>query len=104
LISLEDKETELHVLATLPIIMKWIETDKELTVEDFNILKRMYPEQYRYGSNSTVKGLIEMNSRYRESKLYKKFIDILLSEQGVRWLANNHSRLLAHNQNHPEKT
>lgn len=85
-----DKEKEMNLLAMLPIIAKWIEADRELTAEDFDVLRRKYPEQYQIGLNISPEEVIEMNSRYKDSKLYGKQIEILLSERGVRWLKKNY--------------
>ena len=87
-----DKGKEMNLLAMLPLIAKWIEADRELTNDDFDILRRKYPEQFQIGLNTTVQEIVDMNSRYRGSKLYGKQIEILLSERGVRWLTKNFLR------------
>jgi len=89
-----DKDKEMRLLAMLPIITKWIEADRDLTAEDFDVLRRKYPEQYQIGLNISVQEVIEMNSRYRDSKIYGKHIELLLSERGVRWLKKNQARLM----------
>jgi hypothetical protein len=43
-----------------------------------------------------------MNSRYRDSKIYGKHIEILLSERGVRWLSKNYSRFMEFSKSHPK--
>lgn len=94
------KEKEMNLLAMLPIIVKWLEADKELTADDFDVIRRKYPEQFQIGLNTTVQEIIEMNSRYRNSKLYGKQIEILLSERGIRWLTKNYSKLMEFSKSH----
>jgi hypothetical protein len=98
----QDKEKEMHLLAMLPIIVKWIEADRVLTAEDFDVLRRKYPEQYQIGLNTSIEEIIEMNSRYRDSKIYGKHIKILLSERGVRWLSKNYAALMELSKDRPE--
>jgi len=92
----------MHLLAMLPIIVKWIEADRELTAEDVDVLRRKYPEQFQIGLNTTVQEVIDMNSRYRDSKIYGKHIEILLSERGVRWLSKNYSRFMEFSKSRPK--
>ena len=101
-INPEDKDKEMHLLAMLPIIVKWIEADRELTAEDVDVLRRKYPEQFQIGLNTTVQEVIDMNSRYRDSKIYGKHIEILLSERGVRWLSKNYSRFMEFSKSRPK--
>ena len=93
MVNPEDKDKEMHLLAMLPIIVKWIEADRDLTKEDFHTLQTKYPEQYQIGLKITVQEIIDMNARYRTSKLHGKQIEILLSERGLRWLNRNFLRL-----------
>ncbi len=93
----------MHILATLPVVVKWIEEDKDLTEADFEILRRMYPDQYDFGSGTSVQDLIEMNSRYADSKLYGKHVKVLLSERGLKWLGRNIIRFQEYAKKHPKK-
>jgi len=94
----QNNELELRILSTLPFVVKWIQTDKELTDNDFENLKKLYPEQYKFALNSTLEELIEMNSRHKDSKIYGKHIEILLSPQGIKWLDRNYRKLKNHAQ------
>jgi hypothetical protein len=90
----------MHLLAMLPVIIKWIDEDKDLSFEDLAVLQKKYPEQYQAGLNMTAEEILEMNSRYRDSKLYGKLIATLLSERGVRWLKKNYSTLQEFRKSH----
>lgn len=82
-----DNEKELRILSTLPIIIDWIKTEKRLTDSEIESLKKIYPEQYEFAKNTTLEEIIEMNSRYKDSKIYGKHIEVVLSPQGIKWLA-----------------
>lgn len=82
-----DNEKELRILSTLPIIIDWIQTEKRLTDSEIESLKKIYPEQYEFAKNTTLEEIIEMNSRYLDSKIYGKHLKIVLSPQGIKWLA-----------------
>lgn len=83
----------MRILATLPFVADWIQKNKQLTEKDFETLKRLYPEQYEFAENISFEELIELNTRYRDSAMYGKQIEILLSPQGIQWLSNNFEKL-----------
>ena len=83
----------MRILATLPFVVEWIQKNKQLTERDFETLKRLYPEQYEFAESITFEELIEINTRYRDSAMYRKQIEILLSPQGIQWLSENFKKL-----------
>ena len=84
---INDKEKEMRILSTLPLIVEWILTDKKLMDSEIESLKKIYPEQYEFAKNTTLEEIIEMNSRYQDSKIYGKHLKVVLSPRGIKWLA-----------------
>ena len=83
----------MRILATLPFVVDWIQKNKQLTEKDFETLKKLYPEQYEFAENISFEELIELNTRYKDSALYGKQIEVLLSPQGMQWLSDNFNKI-----------
>lgn len=94
-----DIEKELRVLSTLPFIVEWIQADKDVNVEDLDKFKRLFPEQFEFTRNSSFDDIIELNSRYKNSKMYGKHVEAILSEDGRRWLEKTLPKLKSHGRN-----
>jgi len=85
-----DSEKQKQIVKLFPMlsfVVKWIEKDTKLSDSDLMRLKNIYPEQYEFAKNTTLEEIIEMNSRYLDSKIYGKHLKIVLSPQGIKWLA-----------------
>lgn len=98
----DEKAKEIHILSTLPVILKWIDADKDLTDDDFRNLKKMYPEQFKFSEKLTFEELIQLNSNYRGSKVYGKYVESLLSEKGLSWLHKTYMKFREFNRKHPD--
>jgi len=91
------------ILSTLPFVTEWIKSNKRLSETDFATLKKLFPMQYEYAINTSLEDLIEMNTRHRNSQVYQKYIDILLSPKGLMWLKENYEKLRKYDESLREK-
>ena len=90
----DNKKKELIKLFNfLPLIVKWIEKDAELSDDDFKRLRTVFPEAYEITKNYTFEELIEINSEYSDSLIYGENINLVLSKKGRRWLRGMVSKL-----------
>ncbi|MDH4123234.1 MAG: hypothetical protein OEV21_04020, partial [Thermoplasmata archaeon] len=87
----EDKVKKEHnVLSTLPVVTGWIKENKQLEEKDIETLQKLFPKQFQYALEVSLEELIDMNNRYRDSKLYGKHVEILLSPSGIQWLREHY--------------
>ncbi|MEM4265004.1 MAG: hypothetical protein QW505_04420, partial [Thermoplasmata archaeon] len=74
-------------------VTEWIRSNKQLSDADFATLRKLFPMQYEYAINTSLEDLMEMNTRHRNSQIYGKYIEILLSPKGLIWLKDNYENL-----------
>jgi len=78
--------TEYNLLATAPLAAKWIMNRRKFTEKEVEEYSKLYPVQFEYTARMTIGDIVEMLSRHRNSMVYGKQIEVVLSPDGIRWL------------------
>ena len=91
------------VLSTLSFVTDWIKMNKKLDEKDFETLKKLFPIQYEYAIKTSLEDLLNMNVKHRESKIFGKYVEILLSPAGISWLKENYEKLRKYDQSLKKK-
>lgn len=76
---------DMQFLRILPLLVSYIKTDRELSKEEILKVLSMMPERpnCRIASHKAV---LETALKYERDETYAKGIDVVLSEEGSRWL------------------
>lgn len=83
----EEKQKNLvRALTLLSLAVEWIEKEFEFSDNDLNRFRNIFPDEYELLKNLTFEELIEINSRHRDNPIYREQIDVVLSENGRKWL------------------
>lgn len=82
----KELEKEYNLLATAPLAAKWIMNHRQFTEKEIEEYSRLYPVQFEYSTRATLEDIVGLLSRYRNSSVYGKQIEVVLSPDGIRWL------------------
>jgi len=70
----------------LPLLVSYIKTDKKLTDEEILKFMRMFPEHRGHDHGNHRERMLNMASKYKDDKIFGKAIEVVLSEEGKRWM------------------
>jgi hypothetical protein len=82
-------ELEEELMAFLPPIIEWVEHNQDFTDRDLEQYKVMVPEHYKFITKVSFNQLINIEKKYRDHSEYGKYVEIILSEKGRKWLRRN---------------
>ena len=76
---------DMQFLRILPLLVSYIKTDRELSKDDVLKVLSMMPEQPNCHIASH-KAVLDTALKYEQDEAYAKGIDVVLSEEGSKWL------------------
>jgi hypothetical protein len=82
----KEMEMEYNLLATAPLAAKWITDHRQFTEKEVEEYSKLYPVQFEYTAKMTIGNIVDLLSRHRNSMVYGKQIEVVLSPDGIRWL------------------
>ncbi len=82
----EATEADRKFLALLPMLVAWIEKDRQLTEREIAAFIRQYPFHFGLAANRPLDEMWVMLSKYEGHPAYRKGIGLVLSPQGMKWL------------------
>jgi len=82
----KELETEYNLLATVPLAAKWIMNHRKFTEKEVEEYSKLYPVQFEHSARMTTGDIVELLSRHRNSMVYGKQIEVVLSPDGISWL------------------
>jgi hypothetical protein len=82
----KETETEYNLLATAPLAAKWITDHRQFTEKEVEEYSKLYPVQFEWTARMSVHDVVGLLSKHRNSMVYGKQIEIVLSPEGIKWL------------------
>jgi hypothetical protein len=82
----KEMEMEYNLLATAPLAAKWIVSHRQFTEKEVEEYSKLYPVQFEYTARMKIDDIVGLLSRHRNSMVYGKQIEVVLSPDGMRWL------------------
>lgn len=70
----------------LPVVVKWIEEDTDLSEEDIRRLSVFHSEKAEFLRTITFEEIIEINTRHKDNIFYGDLINVVISDKGKKWL------------------
>jgi len=77
----------------LPLLVSYIKTNQKLSEKEMLKLVRMFPAQQGNNHVSHHEMLIQMALKYREDRIFGKAIEVVLSDEGRRWMAGFYAQV-----------
>jgi len=79
--------------AVLPHIVEWIKSKKELTDIELKAFIKINPALCEYLSNTPLEEIFEVSSYQLNHKIYGKHFEIVLSQEGRKWIEEHIKRI-----------
>lgn len=85
--QIEEKDKPLLVL--LPMVVNWIKSGKNLTDKEIRSMARLHPKEFEYAKRNPIAEMRKVAEKYKDHKIYRDLIEVVLSERGRKWVEVN---------------
>jgi len=76
------------LLQLLPVVTMWIKNNTNLTEQEIKLAARLHPKEFEYAKRTSVAEMYRLAEKYKENRLYRDLIAIVMSEKGRKWVEN----------------
>lgn len=83
------RDEDKPLLTLLPLVVNWIKSGTNLTEKEIKAMARLHPKEFDYAKKNPIAEMHKVAERYKDHKLYKDLIVVVLSERGMKWVEHN---------------
>lgn len=80
------RKEDTGLLQLLPVVTMWIKNDTELSEQGIRMLASMHPNEFAFAKKTSVAEMFRMAENYKDNRLYKDLIAVIMSEKGRKWV------------------
>ena len=77
------------LLTLLPLVAHWINSGTNLTEQEIKTMARLHPKEFDYAKKNPIVEMQKVAERYKDNKLYKDLMAVVLSDRGMKWVEHN---------------
>ena len=75
-----------ELLQLLPVVTMWINNGTSLSEQEIKMAGRLHPKEFEYAKRTSVADMLKLAEQYRENRLYRDLIAVILSPKGRVWV------------------
>lgn len=83
------RDEDKPLLTLLPLVVHWVNSGTNLTEQEIKTMAKLYPKEFEYVKKNPITELYKVAERYKDHKLYRDLIDVVLSDRGMKWVEHN---------------
>ena len=83
------RDEDKPLLTLLPLVVHWINSGTDLTEKEIKTMARLHPKEFEYAKKNPIIELHKVAERYKDHKLYRDLITVVLSDRGMKWVEHN---------------
>ncbi len=77
------------LLTLLPLVVHWINSGTNLTEQEIKTMAKLHPKEFDYAKNNPIAEMHKVAERYKDHRLYRDLITVVLSDRGMKWVQHN---------------